>query len=589
MSDVARGHMRLWDRMDPPLPQGRYHLQVDTEVTVGSADGPLEASDHYFDVEGPRFSLAPNEVAGVFPPRNARGAFDDSLPQVALGRRTLPWERPIDPPGTFPAGPPVPADPPLPAGGAPWMALLLFTEQEAEVRTNVDLSTVLPSDVHAALRPPSGLKVDALEVDLDLLQDVLPTLDELQMLTHVREVNVEDRELSAGDSDGWFAVVMANRLPAPGLTWRACLVSLEGRADVYRPRQRRPPADAHVSEGLLELVAGGTIFDPDTAPAPSFPLREADIARPNIEVNPEARFEGVLPAPAELEAAGLRYIPPLLLERPKARLVLLHHWKFECVPGKSFQELCRDLDVGLMGEVRGDRAPLVTDTGHIALEMRDRAGAEQTVWYRGPLAPYPVTRDERGPYHSADQARRVSPETGLEDISYAAAFEVGRLLAAADARLAQELMRWRRRSYRRSALASLRRDLARVLEIGAIDDLLLREDLLVPLVASQLTRRVLDPSRPIADPYDRRLVERAPGLRPELLARAWRLASPDVAATLLARHPGIVTNDAAPWPDRVAGAGAPDRDLNVDSRTLARLAFARRTALESARLREVHR
>ncbi len=69
----------------------------------------------------------------------------------------------------------------------------------------------------------------------------------------------------------------------------------------------------------------------------------------------------------------------------------------------------------------------LSDTGHLQIALDDRLGAVEQVWYRGPLVPYQLTRDPLGPYHSADQARRVTPETGAEDISYAAAFEVGRL------------------------------------------------------------------------------------------------------------------------------------------------------------------
>src|SRR5262249_10575797 len=95
----------------------------------------------------------------------------------------------------------------------------------------------------------------------------------------------------------------------------------------------------------------------------------------------------------------------------------------------------------------------MTDTGHLPVKLEARDGTEQEVLYRGPLVPFSLTRDTLGPYHSADQARRVSVETGAEDISYAAAFEAGRLLAAADGRLAQELMRWRQDAFKQSVRA----------------------------------------------------------------------------------------------------------------------------------------
>ena len=96
----------------------------------------------------------------------------------------------------------------------------------------------------------------------------------------------------------------------------------------------------------------------------------------------------------------------------------------------------------------------MADTGHIQIDVTDRLGAPEQSWYRGPFVSQPLTRDPLGPYHSADQARRVVAETGAENISYASAFETGRLLAAADGRLAQELMRWRRTAFSASARAT---------------------------------------------------------------------------------------------------------------------------------------
>ena len=94
---VDPGHMNLYDRMDPPLRPGDYRLDVSTAVALSTKGAsPLPGESRYLRVEGPRFSLLPQEVAGVFPPRNAVGIFEDALPQVVLGRRTLAWEREAD-------------------------------------------------------------------------------------------------------------------------------------------------------------------------------------------------------------------------------------------------------------------------------------------------------------------------------------------------------------------------------------------------------------------------------------------------------------------------------------------------------------
>jgi len=102
-------------------------------------------------------------------------------------------------------------------------------------------SVVTDPEIRARLRlGGADPQVEAIEVGAGLLRQVAPSKQEVQLCCHARQVNVDDRELAAGDSDGWFAVVMANRLPTPGVRHRACLVSLEQRSDVVFPAGPRP-------------------------------------------------------------------------------------------------------------------------------------------------------------------------------------------------------------------------------------------------------------------------------------------------------------------------------------------------------------
>ena len=96
LTPPAPGQMFLFDNMTPPLLDNSYRMTVETDVAVDGNAQPLPANQSYFNVEGPRFSLASSEVAGVFPPRNGHGPFEETIPHVALSRRTLPWERELD-------------------------------------------------------------------------------------------------------------------------------------------------------------------------------------------------------------------------------------------------------------------------------------------------------------------------------------------------------------------------------------------------------------------------------------------------------------------------------------------------------------
>ncbi len=139
---------------------------------------------------------------------------------------------------------------------------------------------------------------------------------------------------------------------------------------------------------------------------------------------------------------------------------MLAHWSFTTNEGATFETLMQDLDVDLLGAVPQEApdaapatrpAPEVVETGHIGLGHRSRRGDPVRAWYRGPLVPFPTTRPQ--PVggvlplaHSADQIRAIVPD-GREDLSLAAAFEIGRLLGLSQLSVVSALLRFRSEQY----------------------------------------------------------------------------------------------------------------------------------------------
>ena len=492
------GTLYFFDNALPPLTAGRYRVSATTDVSFDS-EGHALADTRHIEIAPPRFSLPSDEVVAVYPPANSEVDADEALPHVVLRRRTLPWARPLDASNLIGDPTRAPNDPP-PAGPAPWMALLLLEEGEYEILPDVPLEQAVPPGVFARLGSPAGVRCQAVEVDRTLLASLLPSKEELALLAHVRRVSVEDRELGAGETDGWFATVLANRLPQAGSLCRACLVSLEERADLV---QRNPP-----------LVGTG----PLVGPVHGF-VAEKEVRA----IRAGFRFDAAA-APFATEAV-------ITADPTSARLVLLHSWRFTAAGAGSFRERMQALDVAMLGTVRGDE-PRVADTGHLPLLMQDRAGYEDTVWYRGPAVPFPLTRDPLGPYHAADQALRVSPETGAQDISYAAAFEVGRLLAMSDPRLAQEALAWRRTAAERGARSDVD---------AALTTLAFVPDAIGGGHAGSsswrattgVLRELGSAPMPTADPTGLRATRTTLGLDPVELASAWALPSTDAARALV--------------------------------------------------------
>jgi hypothetical protein len=539
-NDPPRGFMYLYDDIQPATVDGLYKMTVSTDISYDKTEQSAPI-DRYLNIVGPRFSLDPTLVANVYPPRNGQGAYEDALPQVVLKRRTLPWERasglPLPPP-----------DPAIPAqnGQIPWVALLLFADGEpCTILQNQHLVDVVGSAAFVRLGSPANVLCDAIETDLDLLYEILPTSHELRLLAHVRQVNVEDRELNAGSSDGFFSVVMGNRLPVAETKYRACLVSLEGRSDLLQHLQDNPPG----------------FYDPPQT----------------IEI------AGGLPA-GVIDAVGRGGggFPGIFLH-PTVRLVLLHTWQFTCTGPGPFKKLMQGLDVGMIGKVGTEGQPALTDTGHLRLPVLDRAGQNEIGWYRGPLVPWQLTRDPLGPYHSADQCRRATVETGAEDVSYAAAFEVGRQLAAADAQLARELMRWRTESYRQAARADniiTKIQPAITLDLPAT----LAEKLhatLPPLVSVSATKAIAAGAPGVADRYGINHAAQTVGMDPQILSEIWGLASAVEAQAILGGDPATL-GATVPAQPQTPRANTTLEAVAADQASLDRLSQARNRILNNA-------
>ena len=580
------GSMYLYDDVTPPLVDNSYRMDVVTNVSYDGQQAPLSSASGYFNIEGPRFTLPATDVAAVYPPRNGHGGFDENIPQIVIARRTLPWERRLTSKPSLIGTPKRDGDttepnpfPPVQGqhqecGPAPWMALLLLEESEYVLHQNVPLSTVLSPDIYARLNVDDGITCDSIEVEESLLESLLPSLDELTLLAHVRQVNVDDKELKAASSDGFYAVVMSNRLPSPGAKYRACLVSLEERTDLVKPD---PPAVAPPYFIVILADAVGRVALLEQPPAADARASDGEL----MQLNQGAT--SVLMTVADRNVlTGIDYVAPpdYQIFIQTKQVVLLHSWRFECTGAGTFRDYMQRVNVSTLGTVEQPGHPPVIDTGHIPISVMDRAGVREDVWYRGPLVPMPLTRDPLT-YHSADQCRRVTPETGAEDVTYAAAFECGRLMAAADPRLAQELMRWRRESYRQSVRVD---SVAAIQTSIRLDRQLDIHQPISSVVAYNAASSIVGAVPHVGDRYGIAAVSGAPGLDPARLQQAWNLNSVAEAVAVLGGEPGatgVVINTPA---QSIRDATTIDQ-VAADTASLNYLGSARDRILNSVQLK----
>lgn len=504
---VAPGFFVVHDAVRPPLTDGDYQLHVSQSMSVSGAS--IDPAVRSLRLVGPRYTLPPDQVLSVFPPPNGTGSFAGRLPQIVLRRRTLPYERTMQPGDRQPA--------------PPWLALVVLADGEGQLLTSQPLDATLPEqdDKDAPVR-------DVLRVSERVVQAVFPAIEDLTWLTHVREVDISDTEMALGDDDGWLAVVIANRLPVTGPPdteggppsprhYTAFLVSLEGHEGDLPVAAKAPPPQqvfttSHVYSDA-EIAAAVLVAEREQRS----PLQSSTGARVVPQLAPEEpgglgrqgaslagrAFAAALPshpadawsaspAPGNAAAASAKAstvsvsgvtgagalkglsVNPVFYD-PLARIVdftVLTHWSFTSQPEGDFAWLMQHLDVGMLGTPpkpppAGQTPPppdprpalQVAGTGHITLAATSRRGEPATVWYRGPCTAQPVLRpaptDPNGVLaHTADQLRQVGPD-GLENVSLAIAFEIGRMLAASQPGVVAALLDWRRAGYAPARLGAI--------------------------------------------------------------------------------------------------------------------------------------
>lgn len=384
----APTEVQFYDRFEPVVPASVVSSGQKATITVTpTLDGETVSfaettgpSAIELQVQGPQLKLEPDDIVGVYPAPASEESPDEFLPHIALSRRTLPWER---------EGP---------LGGAPWLALLLVNASERSPRAQAggvvfeattvsaiearDLKTfnVLTGAEGLNLKKPTP--IFAVHVPNGLMSAILPNAKDIPLLCHVKRTVTDGIEHHA-------AIVIGNRLPSAGPAnskpqeHTAFLVSLERRGDLYEGGRF-----ADQSKRTTLIVLHYWSFTPST----------------------EGDFETVIQA---------------IRVRPNGGVL-----RFGNLPQRPRQGETAPLSGGFKALVDPDGfalTPLPTDQPGDAV-------------YRGPIRPFPPPARTKG------FAIRAAPEEFLNaapgsplDYSHAAAFEIGRLLALADAGTLEDL------------------------------------------------------------------------------------------------------------------------------------------------------
>ena len=129
------------------------------------------------------------------------------------------------------------------------------------------------------------------------------------------------------------------------------------------------------------------------------------------------------------------------------QLVCLASWAFSSTPSPfTFDERMGNLDAGVLKVERQTQDPhlaTIVSSGFTLLHHQMRQGSKTASLYRGPLVPCDVPPSVDLPISCGDEAVRLYAQWGLMDVSYAAAWQLGRLLALGNREFAAMLYQWK--------------------------------------------------------------------------------------------------------------------------------------------------
>jgi hypothetical protein len=446
MNDPFNESVSFLQHVLPGLEDGTYQLTLSQNVN-DSSGAPISDDSlthtYTFAVLGDRFTLQrPSDVVfSTFPDDQASGELTTVLPHVVFLKPSFPWAR--YPTNTPPAAPPPGGD--TDADVPTWLAVLLFDEDDLALfpaLTLVPANRTIGDLITTAINPASSLgdnysyffqdtsmptleigqtrttPIRTIDIPLPLFWQTCPSLSDLALLAHVREVSLVTKPTNtgavSGEPTGQFSIVFGNRFAQTEKKAYAYLVSLEEMEDLLPNSDGTPPSGSFDNTRFVRLAVlqSWTYFS----------------------TGETATFVDQLLALNGRTGSGDASDTTLTVPYAGSNILVQNGLSMGYVP----------LDHQL-------RTPATA--------------AQQTVsWYRGPLVPYDTAPPELDlPIASPDQLTIFDPTTGMLDVSYAAAWTLGRQLALQNTAFSTALYGWKK---------GLTQDVVNAIELEILDEAL---------------------------------------------------------------------------------------------------------------------
>ncbi|KAJ6032602.1 hypothetical protein N7540_003334 [Penicillium herquei] len=414
--------MELHSYFAPGLPatDEPYTLQVRQTIKCDNQELPPKDSFMKFIVDAPRFTLPAEDIHSVYP---AEGVSEQPrvLPHIVFNDAQLPWER---------VSKKKQSDTEKQANARPpWLALMVFTNDELQVRQLPGSTEKIQSSSTRALSSSVGCLAQADQAQNDF-----------------RCPNMENDEVIDDETVASYILLSKERFQTL-ISHQAAdtaPVTLDHFKYFSHVRVVNVEGSSHAEKvDEPEKHPLSVVFSHRTAPV--------DVKEPQTVFVHLISLDGILES---LEKS------PLKATDQQIALVSLYSWTYRVAPADhiSYHDLMQSLDDTKQPLRRPngliDKIATTTDPSSIWLAERLRQGytwmrhrtmsGEATVGlYRGPLTPKYVEPGHCNPTIGGKNLQIVDAQAGVVDLSYSIAWELGRNLAIADKGFTAAMMRLR--------------------------------------------------------------------------------------------------------------------------------------------------
>ncbi|KAK4153610.1 hypothetical protein C8A00DRAFT_15188 [Chaetomidium leptoderma] len=424
------GQERLFSSYVPGLEAGLHHIDVEQDM-VADGQSMKQTTSHLFNVIGPRFALPDGALDSFYPPQGHADSAE-VVPHMVFNDPTLPWERPAS----------SVSGPDDATNTVPWLAVLLFTQDELRLGSS-ELSTMFAeTSLGTNVKQSQTLAINMLASEIPKVQNASSAV-------------VYDPDVDGADAKTDL-VFLPSALFNPLFThYDAQGKGVPGQKNGWVHPHRFL---AHVRDIHLDGTATAATTDDETHAYSVVVCHRTgplDITQPTTVVAHLVNIEGV-------EAMGWP------VTQRHVAMSSLYSWDYTCLPPSSFSvadafgqlgtsvnslgpRLTQDdVDALQKAGAVGCRLASRIHDGFSMVRYRLQTGEVSSAFFRGPFTPgvvsFPDTTEKApwpGTSNTGAKLQILDQEYNLMDVTYSAAWNLGKTLALADQTIATALSRVR--------------------------------------------------------------------------------------------------------------------------------------------------